>query len=328
MMSTATNQPSAVVARLAPSPTGAQHLGNARTFLLAWLSARSSGGRLLLRIEDIDSPRIKSWAIQQALDDLSWLGLDWDEGPDLPGSAGPYLQTERLDDYLTALESLRTRELIYPCTCSRTDVAQAASAPHWEHEGPVYAGSCAHRMASEAPSILESFAWRFRSLEGEWSFTDGYLGRQSCSVAKELGDFVVAKKDGSPAYQLAVVIDDHAMEVTEVVRGDDLLASTFRQMQLFSVFGWPTPKFYHLPLVVGMDGRRLAKRHGDSRLSHYRELQVRPERILGLLAHSIGLLPNCDECTAEELVDSFHWDRLSRQACWQFTPSHESWLRG
>ena len=183
-------------------------------------------------------------------------------------------------------------------------------------------------MASEALSILQGFAWRFRSLEGEWSFTDGYLGRQSCSVAKELGDFVVAKKDGSPAYQLAVVIDDHAMEVTEVVRGDDLLASTFRQMQLFSVFGWPTPKFYHLPLVVGMDGRRLAKRHGDSRLSHYRELQVRPERILGLLAHSIGLLPNCDECTAEELVDSFHWDRLSRQACWQFTPSHESWLRG
>jgi glutamyl-tRNA synthetase len=327
-MSTAKPQPSGTVARLAPSPTGAQHLGNARTFLLAWLSARSSQGRLLLRIEDIDSPRIKSWAIQQALDDLKWLGLDWDEGPDRPGPAGPYLQTERLGDYRSALDDLRQRELIYPCTCTRSDVAEAASAPHWEHEGPVYPRTCTHRTVADSRSFQEVFAWRFRCLEGLWSFNDGYLGKQTCSVATELGDFIVAKKDGSPAYQLAVVADDHAMQVTEVVRGDDLLASTFRQLQLYSVFGWSTPRYYHLPLVVGPDGRRLAKRHGDSRLSHYRDLQVPPERVLGLLAHSIGLLPTCQACTASELVDSFQWDRLSRQSCWQFTQDHESWLLG
>ena len=304
-----------VVGRLAPSPTGAQHVGNARTYLLTWLAVRSAGGRLILRIEDIDSPRVKAGAAQQAIEDLRWLGLDWDEGPDIGGPNGPYVQTERRELYAAALSRLRAEERVYPCTCSRSDIAAAASAPHVEQEGPVYPEICAGRLAADADAIRDQpFAWRFRVSELQRQFTDLIAGHQPCDVRRELGDFVVAKSDASPAYQLAVVVDDHEMGITDVMRGDDLLPSTFRQLELYDAFGWLPPRFAHVPLVVGPDGRRLAKRHGDTRLSTLRQQGVSAEQLIGLLAWSCGLRPTREPLTARELLGDFDFDHISREA--------------
>lgn len=296
----------ALIGRLAPSPTGAQHVGNARTFLIAWLSIRSRGGRVILRIEDIDSPRVKPWAVQQVIDDLLWLGLDWDEGPDVGGPHAPYVQTERAAQYAAALEFLKRGDRIYPCLCTRTDIAEAASAPHLGQEGPLYPGTCSHRAPADAGSLVSEYAWRFRVSDQTHQFEDQFSGSVCCCPAKELGDFVIGKKDGTPAYQLAVVVDDHAMGVTEVCRGDDLLPSAFRQQELYEEFHWPLPKYVHVPLVVGADGRRLAKRHGDTRISVLREQGVPPERLLGLLAWSCGWQADSRPVAIAQLLSSFH----------------------
>ncbi|MCS6976150.1 MAG: tRNA glutamyl-Q(34) synthetase GluQRS [Gemmatales bacterium] len=298
---------SSVVGRLAPSPTGAQHVGNARTYLIAWLSARSRSGRVVLRIEDIDSPRVKPGAAEQALEDLRWLGLDWDDGP--------ILQTPRLPLYQAALDKLKAAERVYPCTCTRADIERAASAPHLDHEGPPYPGTCAHRRAADA-AVLERtgqrFAWRFRSEPGPFRFEDAFLG--AVTVPAELcGDFVVWKSAGTPAYQLAVVVDDAAMGVTEVIRGDDLVPSTPRQLQLYRALALTPPRFCHVPLVVGPDGRRLAKRHGDTRLSTLRQAGVRAEELIGYLAHSCGWLDRPRPISARELIPRFDLRTIPRQ---------------
>lgn len=309
-----------IVGRLAPSPTGAQHVGNARTYLLAWLSIRSRGGRVIVRIEDIDSPRVKRGAAEQALADLAWLGFDWDEGPDVGGPHEPYVQTQRLPLYAEALEQLKAAERVYPCTCTRSDVAAAASAPHLGQEGPLYPGTCAYREARDADLLTEegtAFSWRLRATDAERHFVDRIAGFQACNVAAELGDFVVAKGDGTPAYQLAVVVDDRAMGVSEVLRGDDLLPSAFRQLDLYDFFGWPPPQFAHAPLVVGPDGRRLAKRHGDTRLATLRSLGIPAERLVGLLAWSCGLLDRPRSVKAGDLLADFDLARLPRDK-WVF----------
>ncbi len=294
-----------LVGRLAPSPTGAQHVGNARTFLIAWLSLRTRGGRVILRIEDIDSPRVKLWAVQQVIDDLQWLGLDWDEGPDVGGPHAPYVQTARVTQYAAALEFLKRGDQLYPCLCTRTDIAEAASAPHLGLEGPIYPGTCSHRTPADIESLSTEYAWRFRVSDQSLQIEDQFSGSAHCTPAKELGDFVIGKKDGTPAYQLAVVVDDHAMGVTEVCRGDDLLPSAFRQRELYEAFHWPPPKFIHVPLVVGADGRRLAKRHGDTRISVLREQGVSPERLLGLLAWSCGWQADRRPVAITELLTVF-----------------------
>ncbi len=297
----------APVGRLAPSPTGAQHVGNARTYLLAWLSIRSRGGRLILRMEDIDSPRVKRGADQQAIEDLAWLGLDWDEGP--------YVQRERLSLYQDALERLKAIDRVYPCTCTRSDITAAASAPHAGQEGPRYPGTCAGRLASDAEALARAgvpFAWRFRATDKVRTLHDLVAGEQSCNVARDLGDFVVGKTDGTPAYQLAVVVDDAVMGVTEVLRGDDLLPSAFRQLELYEALGAAPPAFAHVPLVVGPDGRRLAKRHGDTRLATLREQGVTPQRLVGVLAWSCGLIDRPQPCWPVDLVPSFSLARVPR----------------
>ncbi|QDS92149.1 Glutamate--tRNA ligase 1 [Roseimaritima multifibrata] len=311
-----------VVGRLAPSPTGAQHLGNARTYLLAWLAARSAGGRVILRIEDIDSPRVKPWATEQAMDDLRWLGLDWDEGPDIGGPHGPYIQTTKANRYQVVLQELVAAGKAYPCVCSRQDIATAASAPHpntdtatqHDHEGPVYPGTCAAWQIGDPLPPQGSYCWRYRATDRIREFVDLVHGRQQLNVAKELGDFPLTRKTGEAAYQLAVVIDDIEMTINQVVRGDDLIASTFRQLDLFEALHAPPPQFAHVPLVLGPDGRRLAKRHGDTRLSQYREAGIDPRQIIGWAAASSGLIekPVCSR--PDELIDSFCFERLDRQA--------------
>ncbi|MBI3724231.1 tRNA glutamyl-Q(34) synthetase GluQRS, partial [bacterium] len=287
--------------RLAPSPTGALHLGNARTFLLTWLWARNAGAGVTLRMEDIDSPRVKPGAAREALFDLRWLGIDWDEGPDLGGAFAPYTQTERLARYEEALAKLRARGLIYPCVCTRKEIEASASAPHGpEDDGARYPGTCRGRFATADDARKLSGrepAWRFLAREGPVSFDDLFAGAQSHDVSRSVGDFVVARAQG-PAYQLAVVVDDAAMGISHVIRGDDLLSSTPRQLLLYEALGLAPPAFLHVPLVVGKDGLRLAKRHGDTRVSSYRERGVKPERLVGLLASWSGLLPRVQETSA------------------------------
>ncbi len=312
-----------LVGRLAPSPTGAQHVGNARTYLVAWLSVRSRGGKLVLRIEDIDSPRVKGGAAEQAVDDLRWLGLDWDEGSDVGGPRSPYVQSQRVSLYRAALAQLQAAERAYPCTCTRADVAAAASAPHVSQEGPIYPGTCVDRNVAEAEFLGDRpYSWRFRTSCVHRSFVDLVAGPRDCQVASELGDFVVGRSDGSPAYQLAVVVDDHAMGVTEVLRGDDLLPSAFRQLELYDFFSWTLPSFAHVPLVLGPDGRRLAKRHGDTRLSVLREAGTPAERLVGLLAWSCGLRPTAEPTTARALITEFDLARVPKHP---FVLTDEMW---
>jgi glutamyl-tRNA synthetase len=304
--------PPAVVGRLAPSPTGAQHVGNARTYLIAWLSARSRGGRVALRVEDIDSPRVKPGAADAALQDLRWLGLDWD--------GEPLVQTRRQDAYRAALDRLREQERVYPCTCTRSDVERAASAPHAEHEGPVYPGTCAGRRAADAESLGDRpFCWRFRVPEQTPAFDDLVRGEVRLDLRKTGGDFVVWKaarspgEEATPAYQLAVVVDDAAQGVTEVLRGDDIVPSTPRQLLLYGALGLRPPAFGHVPLVVGPDGRRLAKRHGDTRLAALRRAGVRPEALLGLLAWSCGWLETIRPVAAHDLLPLFRLQSIPRE---------------
>jgi glutamyl-tRNA synthetase len=295
-----------VIGRLAPSPTGAQHVGNARTYLIAWLSARSQNGRVVLRIEDIDSPRVKAGAMESACEDLRWLGLDWDYGP--------IVQTERLAYYETALERLQAQEIVYPCTCTRADVERSASAPHLEHEGPIYPGTCSMRGAGDVAYITDRpVAWRMRVGNETIAYNDAFRGPVALNLHAIGGDFVVWKSAGTPAYQLAVVVDDAAQKVTEVIRGDDLVTSTPRQIVLYRALGLAPPRFIHVPLVVGADGRRLAKRHGDTRLQTLREAGVAAESLLGLLGWSCGWLDRTKPIGLRELLPRFQLASIPRQ---------------
>jgi glutamyl-tRNA synthetase len=257
--------------RLAPSPTGYLHIGHARTFWKAQERARAAGGALVLRNEDLDRARSKSEFVSAMIEDLRWFGFEWQEGPDAGGPFGPYNQSERYPLYREALKNLELGGFIYPCICSRKDLQTAARAPHAEDDNePIYPGTC--RDLPPAEIANRKFCWRFRVPDGESvTFTDGNLGPQRFVAGKDFGDFVVWRTDDVPAYQLACVVDDAAMQITEVVRGADLLVSTARQLLLYRAMGLPAPEFYHCTLVADESGVRLAKRHDALSLRRLRE---------------------------------------------------------
>ncbi len=267
--------------RIAPSPTGYLHIGHAMTFWRAQERADQNGGRLVLRIEDLDRDRCAAEFRDAIVEDLHWFGLRWDEGPDISGAFAAYVQSERREIYLLAWKKLRDAALIYPCTCSRRDVLQSASAPHHENEEPVYPGTC--WPESGTISDLDSPSghnWRFRVPDAETlQFVDQRLGTQLAIAGVDFGDFIIWRKDDVPAYQLAVVADDAAMQISEVVRGADLLLSTFRQSLIYRALGLRAPRFYHTKLITDSLGRRLAKRHDSLSLRELRESGADPEEL-------------------------------------------------
>jgi glutamyl-tRNA synthetase len=310
----------AIVGRLAPSPTGGLHLGHARTFLIAWLAARHAGGRIILRIEDLDTTRVRDEARQTALIDLRWLGLDWDEGPDIGGPSAPYVQSERLTSFDQILDQLKASESVYPCTCTRAEIERAASAPHAEDEGPTYPGICAHRRAADAELLQDRpFAWRFRVPQGTVKWDDLFLGDVELDPSKLGGDFIVARHGAGPSYQLAVVADDHAMGVNQVIRGNDLVRSTPRQILLYRRLGWNEPRFGHVSLAVTPDGRRLAKRDGSLKLATLRETGADPRWLIGQLIHSAGWSQADRPRTPCDALANYDPARLSREP-WVVTP--------
>jgi glutamyl-tRNA synthetase len=264
--------------RLAPSPTGYLHLGHAKTFWTAQARARRFGGDLIFRNDDLDRERCRPEFVAAMFEDLRWFGLDWSEGPDRGGFFGPYNQSERTVFYRTALDKLRAGGLVYPCTCSRKDIMSAIAAPHGGEDEPIYAGTC--RSRTESDVVGKKFSWRFRVPDGERVvFEDRNLGLQRFVAGKDFGDFVVWRPDDIPAYQLACVVDDGLMEVTEVVRGADLQMSTARQYLIYQALGWTPPEFFHCELMLDENGRRLAKRNDSLSLRELRAQKNSPESL-------------------------------------------------
>ena len=300
--------------RFAPSPSGRMHLGNLFCALLSYLSVKSRGGEWILRIEDLDTARCRPDYARQVEEDLRWLGLAWDEGGSAGGPDAPYFQSERTALYEAALARLRGMGLVYPCFCTRAQL-HAASAPHREDGLTVYPGTCrgltpediARREAAGRKGAL-----RLRVPEETVTFTDGHLGELTEYLPTDCGDFLLRRSDGLFAYQLAVVVDDAAMGVTEVVRGADLLSSTPRQVLLYELLGWEAPEFYHFPLLLSPDGRRLSKRDGDLGLGALRE-RYTPEEVVGKLAYLAGQNPGGGPRTPEALAEDFHWDAVPRR---------------
>jgi glutamyl/glutaminyl-tRNA synthetase len=284
------SSPSSYRGRLAPSPTGYLHLGHARTFWVAWQRARASHGKLIFRNEDLDFQRARPEFVQAMYEDLHWLGLDWDEGPDVGGIFGPYSQSQRRTFYLPAWRKLRDRGFIYPCSCSRKDLERALEAPHEDDDEVPYPGTCRAKLATapdwESPAGV---SWRFRVPDREAiSFHDLYCGDQHYIAGKDFSDFLVWRRDDIPAYQLAVVIDDDAMQISEVVRGADLLKSTARQILLFRALVFTPPRYFHCPLLRDAGNVRLAKRHDSLSLRALRAQGVEAQSLQERFAREIG----------------------------------------
>lgn len=292
-----------VVGRFAPSPSGRMHLGNVFSALLAWLSAKRAGGSILLRIEDLDPARSRREYAEAIMADFRWLGLDWEERMEDQSCRG--------GAYEAALETLKQKDLIYPCYCTR-DQLHAASAPHASDGRVIYAGTCRNLTAQQRQDQTKAPSLRLRVPGETIVFRDGLQGDYSMDLAKEWGDFIVRRADGVAAYQLAVVVDDADGGVTQVVRGRDLLTSTPAQLYLYRLLGLTPPEFYHVPMLLAPDGRRLSKRDRDLDLGALRQ-HWSPEKIVGLLAWACGLIPRWETVSAGELAREFSWDRVRRE---------------
>lgn len=291
--------------RFAPSPSGRMHLGNLWSALLAWLSARSQGGEMVLRLEDLDPDRCTRAWCDQVMRDLEWLGLTWDNEP--------VYQSERTAVYAEAFHDLEERGLIYPCYCTRAE-RLAASAPHRSDGQTIYDGRCSRLTEAEREALSQTRrpAWRVKVGQESITFCDLLYGEYKEDLKTDCGDFILRRSDGVYAYQLAVVVDDAAMGVTQVVRGSDLLSSTPRQIYLQRLLGLPEPEYGHVPLLLAADGRRLAKRDRDQELGELQSRYTAPE-LLGRLAHLAGLIPEPAPITAQELVPLFSWEKLPRE---------------
>ena len=289
-----------MVGRFAPSPSGRMHLGNIFSAMLAWLSVRSRGGEMVLRIEDLDPDRCRPAYAETLKEDLLWLGLDWDREQE-PQSA-------RTEVYARQFQSLS--HLIYPCYCTRGEL-HAASAPHASDGRVLYAGTCRHLTQAQRAEKTKAPAWRLTVPDRVYGFEDGLQGWYEENLATECGDFIIRRADGVYAYQLAVVTDDGDGGITEVVRGMDLLDSTPRQLYLYELLGLKPPKFYHVPLLLAADGRRLSKRERDLDMGALRQ-RYTPEALLGQLAHLSGLLEHPEPASAADLAAIFRWDKVRK----------------
>lgn len=294
------NNRSSVCGRFAPSPTGRMHLGNVFSALLSWLSARAQGGTWLLRIEDIDPQRSRHEYADMLMDDLQWLGLEWD--------GKPCWQSQRGDIYARYLQQLTEAGLIYPCYCTRADIL-ATQAPHESDGRVVYKGTCRNLPPGThtGPAAL-----RMKVPDegrGIVTFTDGHYGTHTVDLTTQCGDFIVRRKDGAWAYQLAVVVDDALMGINEVVRGRDLLLSSPQQIYLAKQLGFTPPRFTHLPLLCNTAGQRLSKRDKSLDMGCLRQ-RFTPNQIIGLLAHAAGLQPTPDVVSAQSLVKTFSWNNV------------------
>ena len=297
---------SEVVGRLAPSPTGRLHLGHTRSFLLAWWQARAHGGRIVLRLEDLDIERVKPGMIETTIDDLRWLGVDWD--------GEPYIQSSGLPDIDSAALSLLSRGLAYPCICTRKEVLSAVSAPHGDEKKPIYPGTCRGKFATMADAedaAGRPAALRFRVPQMVVRIEDGVQGLREYDARATLGDFVIARRIGMPAYQLASVVDDARQGVTEIVRGADLIESAARQWLLQEALGYRHPAWWHVPLVTDEAGRRLAKRRDDLSLAHLRSAGADPRQIISWAARSAGI-DAPPRVRAYELIGDFDINLLPR----------------
>ena len=293
------------VGRFAPSPSGRMHLGNLWSCLIAWLSARSAGGKMVLRLEDLDPDRCRREYCDQVMRDLEWLGLDWDNRP--------VYQSERTEIYAQAFTQLEQQGLIYPCYCNRAE-RLAASAPHRSDGVVLYGGRCRTLTAQQREELEQTRrpAWRLRLPDEEYTFTDLLQGEYRENLERECGDFILRRSDGVYAYQLAVVVDDALMGVTQVVRGQDLLDSTPRQNYIQELLGYPHPEYGHVPLLLSADGRRLAKRDRDQELGQLQQRFSAPE-LVGRLAHLAGLLERPEAITPRELIPLFSWEKLPKE---------------
>lgn len=313
------------VGRFAPSPTGRMHFGNIFTAILSWLSARKTGGRWILRIEDLDPQRSRIEYARQIEADLRWLGLDWDEGGvDGIGSHGPYMQSLRGDIYSEILSRIESTGLTYSCTCTRADI-MATQAPHQSDGRVIYKGTC---RPAEIPAMrpvpipLTPHATRIYVPDNEITFTDIVYGRQQVNLARSCGDFILRRADGAWAYQLAVVVDDALMGVTEVVRGNDLLLSAAQQIYLYRLIGATAPSYAHLPLICNADMQRLSKRDQSLSMSELRNRHT-PEEIIGRAAYLANLIPSYSPCSLNELVDLFDWSLIPPSPAIKMkTPDH------